>query len=66
MNKLVKSIGKKAESLKTTGFFHIFGSSVINKIIAFLSNIIIVRIISKAQFGEYSYALNIVSFVLLF
>lgn len=66
MNKLVKSIGKKAESLKTTGFFHIFGSSVINKIIAFLSNIIIVRILSKAQFGEYSYALNIVSFVLLF
>lgn len=57
---------KKITSLSDTGFFHIFGSSVINKIIAFLSNIIVVRIITKAEFGEYSYALNIVSFALLF
>ena len=48
--------------LKKTGFFHIFGSSVINKIIAFLSGVIIVRIVSKAGYGTYTYANNIYNF----
>lgn len=56
----------KVKKLFTTGFFHIFGSSVLNKIIVFFSNIIVVRIISKVDFGIYTYALNIVSFVLIF
>lgn len=56
----------KMQKLFTTGFFHIFGSSVLNKIIVFFSNIIVVRIISKVDFGIYTYALNIVSFVLIF
>lgn len=53
------------EKLKNTGFFHIFGSTVINKILAFLSNFIVVRIISKEAFGIYTYANNILSFLLL-
>ena len=51
--------------LLKTGFFHIFSASVINKIIAFFSNIIVIRIISKVEFGAYTYALNCISFVLL-
>lgn len=56
---------KKIEQLLKTGFFHIFGSSVLNKILTFFSNIIVVRIISKVDFGVYTYSLNILSFVML-
>lgn len=52
--------------LLKTGFFHIFGSSVLNKIIAFSSNIILVHILSKNEFGIFTYAWNIYSIVLLF
>lgn len=51
--------------LKETGFFHIFGFSVINKIINFISGIIIVRLISKPEYGLYAYALNRLSLFLL-
>ena len=46
--------------LGTTGFFHVFGSSVINKIIAFASSIVLVRILTKGEYGIYSYADNII------
>lgn len=54
------------EKLFDTGFFHVFGSNIINQIIAFLSGIILVRILSKAEYGIYSYAYNIINFFLVF
>ena len=51
--------------LKETGFVHIFGSSVINQIVGFLSGIILIRVISKAEYGVYTYTSNIASFFLL-
>lgn len=57
---------KKLTILIRTGFFHIFGSSVINKIIAFMSSIVLVRILTKQEYGVFTYAWNIYSIVLLF
>lgn len=48
-----------------TGFFHIISSNVLNKILTFLSNLVVVRIISKIDYGVFTYADNIVSLVLL-
>ncbi len=48
------------------GFFHIFGSSVINKVLVFLSATVLVRILAKQEYGIFSYAWNIFSFALLF
>lgn len=48
------------------GFLHIFSANVINKIIQFCSSIILIRFISKGQYGQYSYAGNILSIFLLF
>ena len=59
-------IHDKFETLIRTGFFHIFGSSVMNKIIAFLSSIVLVRILSKEEYGVFTYAWNIYSIILLF
>ena len=53
-------------SLFQKGLLNIMGASVINKIIALLSNIFIVRILSKVEYGRYGWAYNIVSFFLLF
>ena len=57
---------KKIKKLFSTGFFHIIGGNVINKIIGFLSGIILVRILSKTEYGSFTYAWNIYSIVLLF
>lgn len=53
-------------NLNTTGFFHIFGSNVINKMLSFMCSILVVRIVSKVAFGEYTYANNVISIILLF
>ena len=54
------------KTLLKTGFFHIFGSSVINKIIGFMSSVVLVRILTKAEYGTFTYAWNIYSIILLF
>lgn len=56
----------KIKTLFKTGFFHIFGSSVINKIIAFMSSVVLVRILTKAEYGVFTYAWNIYSIILIF
>ena len=56
----------KLTNLLNKGFFHIFGSSVINQIVGFSSSIFLVRLLSKEQFGMFSYSQNLLSFFLLF
>lgn len=56
----------KVKKLFQTGFFHIFGGNVINKILSFLSSVILVRILSKMEYGIFTYAWNIYSFILIF
>lgn len=65
MNKLKNLISTLLTKLKSKGFFHIFGSSTINKIIGFASTWVIVRIVSKAEYGVYSYSYNLYSFFLI-
>ncbi len=48
------------KKLGTTGFFHVFGSSVINRMIGFVGSIVLVHILAKAEYGIYSYADNII------
>lgn len=57
-----KSIWDKAAR---TGFGHIFGANTINQVFAFASNFILIRILSKGEYGIYSYAFNIYSFFVL-
>lgn len=53
------------KKLVNTGFLHIFSSQVIVKIISFCSAMLIVRILSKDEYGLYSYAANIISMFML-
>lgn len=65
MNNLNVKISNKIPFLEKTGFFHVFGSSIINKIIAFMSSAILVRLLTKDEYGNFTYAWNIFSFILL-
>lgn len=51
--------------LFNTGFFHIFGGNVINKVISFLSGIILVHILTKPEYGIFTYSQNIYNIVIL-
>ena len=58
-------LANRFRRLLRTGFFHIFGGSAINKIIGFLSSIVLVRILTKSEYGVFTYAWNIYCLVML-
>lgn len=60
---VLSRFASKSMILLRTGFFHIFGTSVLNKVIAFLSTLVLVRVISKADYGVYTYASNIYNMI---
>lgn len=67
---MMKKYFKKIEYLfikfKNTGFVHLLGSGVINKILAFVSSFVLVRLIPKADYGVYSNADNILGLFCIF
>ena len=65
MKNIVNLIKRIAYKLGNTGFFHVFGSTAINKIISFASGIVLVRLISKSEYGVYSYAYNLLTFFMI-
>lgn len=48
------------------GFFDIVGAGTLNKAIATIMSIALVRVLSKYDYGVYSYAFNIASFFIIF
>lgn len=65
VNKFKIFLTAASKKLKYTGFYHVFGSSVISKIFSFAGGILLVHIISKAEYGVYTYANNIYGFFYL-
>ena len=57
---------EKFKALFKTGLFHIMGATSINKVIAFLSSIVIVKIMSKYSYGLFSGAFNVFQIGILF
>ncbi|MBP5775545.1 MAG: oligosaccharide flippase family protein [Clostridiales bacterium] len=57
---------EKFKALVRTGLFHIMGATSINKLIAFLSSIVIVKIMSKYSYGLLSGAFNVFQIGILF
>lgn len=55
-----------ARKLGETGFLDIVGAGILNKIVSFASGVILVRVLSKGDYGAYSYALNIINYFILF
>lgn len=49
---------EKVYKLNKTGFFSIFLSNILSKVVVFLGGIFVVRILSQTDYGIYSYAIN--------
>lgn len=62
---IIEKIKALARKLYRIGFAHIFTTSVINKLLSLVTNMVIVRVLSKSEYGMYSYAYNIVTIVLI-
>ena len=66
----VSALKQKAFSilkrLFNAGLFNIFGADVINKVLVFVSGMIVVRLIPQESYGIYSYAYSILGIILLF
>ncbi len=65
LNHQIDHIKTEFNRLWNKGFYHIFGSAFINKVIQFAASILLVRILSKQLYGVWSYAENILQFFLL-
>ena len=62
----IYKIKDNIRTLLHTGFGHIFIANVINQIISFISGFILIRVLTKSDYGIYSYAFNIYSFIAFF
>jgi len=58
MFNIVSRIQDLTKKLFKTGFFAVFLSSVAAKVLTFIGGMIIVRILSKGEYGQYTYILN--------
>lgn len=58
-------LSSQIKKLSSTGFFHVFGSNTINKMISFLSTTFLVRILTKGEYGIFTYTWNIYSIIIL-
>ena len=52
-------------ALLRTGFFSIVTSTLLNKVLVFMSGMVLVRVLSKNAYGAYSYAINIINYFIL-
>ena len=60
------TIKEKIGSLIKGGFFHIFIGNTLVKMIAFVSSIVIVRLVSKDDYAYLTYADNLYNYVISF
>ena len=55
----------KAKRLLNTGFFSIVVSNTLTKIVAFLGGTVLVRVLSKDDYGVYSYVMNAIGIMVV-
>ena len=66
MNDIRSRIFNFIQRLMKSGFGHLFGSSVLSKVLGFMSSIILVRLIPKTEYGIYANADNILGMFCIF
>lgn len=56
----------RLKSISKQGFFHIFGSSILAQVTGLLSSIIVIRRLPKIEYGYYTNANNVYSYISAF
>lgn len=62
----MKTLIEKIKDLRKAGFFDIFGTTVVNSMVSFIYGIFIIRLLTKQEYGTFSYVQNILNFGLMF
>ena len=62
---MLSKIYEKLLNLYRGGIIWIFGSSVLSQIAGFLSSVLVIRNLPKANYGEYVSANNIYSYLII-
>ena len=57
---------KMIKKLISEGFLKIFSASTINKIVNFAYSYVLIRVVSKSDYGVYSYAATVYGFLMIF
>lgn len=69
MNKIrdcrMRRFMKMLSKLQEGGFFHVLSGGVLSKLVAFLSSVIVVRIVDKTAYAKLAYADNIYNYIVL-
>jgi len=60
-----KPLYRMVEKALQKGFVHIMGGSILNRIIAFLGSVAVVRVLSKEEYGVFSCAWNIFGIIMI-
>ncbi|MDR1564366.1 MAG: oligosaccharide flippase family protein [Oscillospiraceae bacterium] len=66
IKQILRSLPQQLKSVTKKGFFHILISNTLVNIIAFLSSSLVVKVLSKQEFGVLGFVDNIVGYILLF
>lgn len=61
-----RTIKKQSQTLFRTGFFHIVGAGTINKILITVLGLVVVRLMTKSDYGIYAYANSIITILVAF
>ena len=65
MSNLWPRLRSFADKLLRTGFFSVFFSNVLCKVLTFIGGMVIVRVLSKSDYGSYSYITNCYGMLML-
>jgi len=63
---MLKDLFQKMKTLANEGLFHIFGSSVLAKMMGLISSVVVVRQLPKVDYGYYVSANNLYSYLAIF
>lgn len=65
MSELTARLRSFAGKLLRTGFFSVFFSQILCKVLTFIGGMVIVRILSKSDYGAYTYVINCYNMLML-
>ncbi len=63
---MLKKLWNKTKEFAKDGLFHIFGGSVVSKIVGVLSTVVVIRQLEKVAYGQYVSANNLFSYFTTF
>lgn len=66
IKKSIENLKEKIKLLNKKGFSYVFFSNFISHFLAFVTSLIVIRMVSKSDFAYYSYANNLLAYVISF